>query len=66
MDATTLENTIATAATEPASASVDGQSATGHSLRELIDLEKHEIRKRVAKTRGLGVRFVKLTPPGMF
>jgi hypothetical protein len=60
-----LEETIRTAAAEPASASADGQSATAQPLRDLIDADKYLATKAAARAQKPGIRFAKFIPPGM-
>lgn len=49
-----LESTIETAAAGPISAASDGQSATGHNLRDLIEADKHLAAKNAANQTGVG------------
>ncbi len=60
-----LEQAILENATGPASASGDSGSATQHSLRDQLELLKYrESKSATASGRGLGLRFIKLIPPG--
>jgi len=61
MDSETLE----TAATTPASATVDGTSAQQRSLPDLIAMDRYLSSKQAAASRKPGIRFAKLLPPGM-
>jgi hypothetical protein len=62
-----LTDTILQTAQEPASAAQDGQSATAHSLKDLIETDRY-IRSQAGaagltrKSRGL--RFNRIVPPG--
>lgn len=48
---------------EAQSVSVDGQSVRRHSLKDLIELDRYR-KAEQAKRKGLGIRVVKLVPPG--
>ncbi len=56
-----LDAAIVEAATGPKSVTVDGQTVQAHDLRQLIEADRYLAGK---KTRGPGVRFTKLVPPG--
>ncbi|MFA4987513.1 MAG: hypothetical protein WC712_13100 [Candidatus Brocadiia bacterium] len=51
-------------AAEPASVEIDGQKVTQHSLKDQIEADKYLAAKEAAKSRKLGVRLVKIIPPG--
>jgi hypothetical protein len=62
-----LTDTILQAAQEPQSAASDGQSATAHSLKDLIEADRYV--RQQAGTAGVsrknrGLRFNRLVPPG--
>jgi hypothetical protein len=62
-----LTDTILQTAQEPASAASDGQSATAHSLKDLIEADRYV--RQQAGTTGLtrksrGLRFNRIVPPG--
>ena len=59
-----LDQAIAENAAGPAKAMVDGQSVDQHSLKDQIEADRYLASKRAGRGRGLGARFVKLTPPG--
>ena len=59
-----LQQTILDNAVKPASASVDGISVTQHSLRDQLEVLRHARGATAADRNHLGLRFVKLTPPG--
>jgi len=59
-----LEQAIAENAAGPAKAMVDGQSVEQHALKDQIEADRYLASKRASRGRGLGVRLVKLTPPG--
>jgi hypothetical protein len=62
-----LTDTILQAAQEPQSAASDGQSATAHSLKDLVETDRY-LRQQAGpagltrKSRGL--RFNRIVPPG--
>lgn len=58
-----LAAALVEAATGPKSVTVDGQTVQAHDLdlRQLIEADRYLAGK---KTRGPGVRFTKLVPPG--
>lgn len=64
-DATDVANAILENAVGPASASIDGQSATAHNLRDQIALDKYLASKAAANSKRPGIRFSKFLPPGM-
>jgi hypothetical protein len=51
---------IETAAAEPASASVDGQTTTNRSIADLIAADRYAAQKRATKAGGLGIRMSKI------
>lgn len=59
-----LEQAIAENAAGPAKASVDGQAVERHRLTDQIAADRYLESKRASRRRGLGIRFVKLSPPG--
>ncbi len=58
-----LEQTIRENASGPAKASGDAGSVEQHSLTEQIEADRYLASKRAAN-KGLGVRMVKVVPPG--
>ena len=58
-----LADAIETNAQAPASASVDGQSAKQHPLKDQIEADRY-LAARVAAKVGLGIRQTKVVPPG--
>ncbi len=59
-----LSETIATVATEPAKVSGDAGSAEQHKLTDLIAADKYVRAKAASRSPRVGLRFVKLIPPG--
>ena len=59
-----LDNSIKTNAEGPAKASGDSGSVEQHKLSEQIAADKHLASKAATAGKGLGVRLVKLSPPG--
>jgi hypothetical protein len=51
------------AASGPASASVDGQSVSAHSLSDLMKWADREAQKAARKAGGHGFRLTKIVPP---
>lgn len=58
-----LEDTIEENAKGPKSVSNDSGSATAHDLSQQIEADRYLNSKKAAK-KGLGLRHVKLIPPG--
>lgn len=58
-----LSNAIAENALAPKRAAGDSGSAEQHSLREQIEADRYLQSKKAAR-RGLGIRHVRLIPPG--
>jgi hypothetical protein len=58
-----LSDTIKSNAQGPRSASGDTGSMQQHSLLEQIEVDRY-LKSQAAANKGLGVRFVKLVPPG--
>jgi len=58
------EQAIKVNAAGPARASVDGQTVEQHSLRDQIEADRYLAGKEATRKKGLGVKFVKLEPPG--
>ena len=48
----------------PKSATVDGESATAHSLREQIEADRYLKSEAAAKSKKRGLNLQKLKPPG--
>lgn len=59
-----LDQAITDNAAGPVKAMVDGQSVEQHALKDQIEADRYLASKRASRGRGLGVRLVKLTPPG--
>ncbi len=59
-----LEQAIKDNAAGPAKASVDGQSVEQHGLRDQIEADRYLASKEATRKKGLGVKLVKLEPPG--
>jgi hypothetical protein len=62
-----LTDTILQTAQEPASASSDGQSATAHSLKDLIEADKYLSQQAggaALPRKSRGLRFNRIVPPG--
>jgi hypothetical protein len=53
---------IATAAAEPAKASVDGQSAENRSLREMIEADRHLANRRAGRAPRFGIGLSRIVP----
>jgi hypothetical protein len=60
----TLDNTIRESAAGPRKVSGDAGSVEQHSLPEQIAADKYLESKRASRSRGLGIRWVKITPGG--
>ena len=59
-----LDNTISQNAQGPAKASVDGVTMEQHPLADQIAADKYLESKKASRGKGLGIRLVKLSPPG--
>ena len=59
-----LDNTIRQNATGPKRAKGDSGEVEQHSLKDQIATDKHLAGKEAAAAKGLGIRRVKLSPPG--
>ena len=60
----TLEQAIRDNASQPAKASVDGQSVEQHSLKDQIEADRYLASKDASRKPGLGIKFAKIVPPG--
>ncbi len=60
----TLDTSIQTNAEGPAKASGDAGSVEQHKLTEQIAADKHLASKAASRSKGLGVKLVKLSPGG--
>ena len=58
-----LDNTIRENAAGPRKASGDAGSVEQHSLQEQIAADKYLESKKASRSKGLGVKLVKLSPP---
>ena len=59
-----LEQTIRDNAQGPAKASGDSGSMEQHRLQDQIEADRYLASKKAAQSKGLGVRFTKVVPPG--
>lgn len=59
-----IDELIDTVAAGPASASVDGRSATSHKLSDLKDIRNDRAAQEASGTSKFGLRFTKLVPGG--
>lgn len=59
----TIEDAIEESAKNPKSVFVDGERVEAHSLKDQIEADKYLNSKAAAQV-GLGIRYVKLKPPG--
>ena len=59
-----LDDTIRDNASNPRRASGDSGSVEQHPLKDQIAADKHLASKQAATGKGLGIRRVKLSPPG--
>jgi hypothetical protein len=59
-----LSENIEQAAADPLKVSLDGFSAEGHSLPDLIEADKHLARKSAAASTRLPFMVAKIRPPG--
>ena len=59
-----LDNTIRDNAAGPKRASGDSGSIEQHSLSDQIAADKHLASKQASSSQGLGIRRIKLSPPG--
>ena len=59
-----LGDTIRDSASQPKRASGDSGSVEQHPLKDQIAADKHLASKQAATGKGLGIRRVKLSPPG--
>jgi hypothetical protein len=59
-----LDETIRENATSPAKVTGDQGSVEQHSLKEQIEADRYLASKQAARSKGFGVRFGKLVPPG--
>ena len=59
-----LEQAIRENASQPAKASVDGQSVEQHPLKDQIEADRYLASKDATRKPGLGIKFAKIVPPG--
>ena len=59
-----LEQAVRDNASQPAKASVDGQSVEQHPLKDQLEVVRFLASKDAAKKPGLGIKFAKIVPPG--
>ncbi len=59
-----LDKGLRDAASQPAKASVDGQSVEQHPLKDQIEADRYLASKAAARKPGLGIKFAKIVPPG--
>jgi hypothetical protein len=60
----TLDNTILQNAQNPSKASGDGVSVEQHPLTDQIAADKYLASKQAVRTKGLGIKLIKLSPGG--
>ena len=58
-----LDNIIQQNAAGPAKAASDGASMEQHTLADQIAADKYLESKKASRTKGLGIRLIKLSPP---
>ena len=59
-----VRQAISDSAKGPANAAVDGQSVEQHGLRDQIEADRYLSGKEATRKKGLGIKIVKLEPPG--
>ncbi|MEX1016024.1 MAG: hypothetical protein WDZ31_04690 [Phycisphaeraceae bacterium] len=59
-----LSDTIRDNASQPAEASVDGQSAKQHPLRDQIEADRYLQSSQASRRKGLPFKIFRLSPPG--
>ena len=59
-----LDETIKENAAGPKQASADGVNVQQHSLPDQIAADKYLESKKASRTRGLGIKLFKISPPG--
>jgi hypothetical protein len=59
-----LSDNIRDSAAQPAEASVDGQSAKQHSLRDQIAADRYLESRQASRRKGLSIKILRLRPPG--
>jgi hypothetical protein len=59
-----LEQAIRENASQPAKASVDGQSVEQQPLKDQLEAVRFFASKDAARKPGLGIKFAKIVPPG--
>ena len=59
-----LDQAIRESASQPAKASVDGQSVEQHPLKDQLEVVRFLASKDAARKPGLGIKFAKIVPPG--
>ena len=59
-----VRQAITDSAKGPAKAAVDGQSVEQHALRDQIEADRYLAGKEATRKTGLGVKLVRLEPPG--
>lgn len=59
-----LEQAVRDNASQPAKASVDGQSVEQHPLKDQLEVVRFLASKDAARKPGLGIKFAKIVPPG--
>lgn len=58
------DQSLRDAVSQPAKASVDGQSVEQHPLKDQIEADRYLASKAAARKPGLGIKFAKIVPPG--
>lgn len=59
-----LDNSIKTNAEGPAKASGDSGSVEQHKISEQIAADKYLASKKASRSKGLGIKLAKISPPG--
>ncbi|MBI1373649.1 MAG: hypothetical protein GC159_13045 [Phycisphaera sp.] len=59
-----LKDSIRENAEAPAEAAADGQHVKQHPLPDQIEADRYLESKQAARKKGLGIKLVKLSPPG--
>lgn len=64
MSSDPIQDAIADAATSPQSTTVDGQTMNERSVSDLIEADQYLKQVANAKKKNIGIRFIRMTPPG--
>ncbi len=60
-----LSSDIETAATEPSSATIDGNTVTQRRIKDVIEADRYLASKTAGSRAHLGLRFTKVVAPGI-